>query len=105
MNVYKAMGVNLPHGSVYLRTFRNNRPTTVVRDELRYGDILVYPGHVAIYTGEGTTAETAGSQVSRGAIWHRSEVVVRRFMDIPAGRSWENALYASRGLRSGRNRR
>jgi len=99
MATYSAMGVGLPHGSMYLRSFRSDRPSTVVRDELRYGDVLVYPGHCAIYTGEGSTAETVGGHVGRGTIWIRDSVVVRRFLDTSTERPWERSLYASRGGR------
>jgi cell wall-associated NlpC family hydrolase len=99
MAAYNAMGINLPHGSAYLRTYYSNRPSTVVHDELRYGDVLVYPGHCAIYTGEGTTAETVGGQVGRRTIWIRDNVVVRRFLDSKPERAWERSLYASRGGR------
>lgn len=103
MNIYKAMGISLPHGTTYLRGYRESR-TTVVHDELRYGDILVYPGHCAIYTGEGTTAETVGGHVGHRTIWIRDSVVVRRFLDVPSEKPWERSLLASRGGRAHRKR-
>lgn len=99
MAAYGAMGISLPHGSANLRTYGSNRESTVVHDELHYGDILVYPGHCAIYTGEGTTAETVGGQVGRRTIWIRDHVVVRRFLDSKPERPWERSLFASRGGR------
>lgn len=89
---HQACGVALPHGSANLR----GCPTgLVVRDELRYGDVLVFPGHAALYTGNGTTAETVrGAGVSRADVWRRRSVVVRRFLNQPTRPS---LLLASRG--------
>ena len=62
MQAYRAVGFNLDHGSDYLRTCKQG---VVVHDELRYGDILVFPGHCAIYAGNGRTFETVDASVGR----------------------------------------
>ncbi len=81
MKAFQATGVRLDHGSDYLRSCSKGQR---VRDELQYGDVLVYPGHCAIYTGDGTTAETIDKAVGRASIWRRNEVVVRRFIGASA---------------------
>jgi hypothetical protein len=80
MRAFEGAGIALPHGSSNLRTCS---PGLVVKDELRWGDVLVYPGHCAIYIGNGLTAETANKQVGGRSIWFRESVVVRRFLDVP----------------------
>lgn len=79
MRAFQGAGISLDHGSDYLRTCRKG---TVVHDELRYGDVLVYPGHCAIYIGNGLTAETVSGKVGGRSIWIRNSVVVRRFLDV-----------------------
>ena len=80
MQAYRAIGFNLDHGSDYLRTCKQG---AVIHDELRYGDILVFPGHCAIYAGNGRTFETVDQTVGRNSIWGRDQVVVRRMLDVP----------------------
>ena len=80
MQAYRATGINLEHGSDYLRTCRQG---TIVHDELRYGDILVFPGHCAIYAGNGTTMEALDDGVGKHLLYHRSEIVIRRMIDVP----------------------
>ncbi|MBC8138642.1 MAG: hypothetical protein H8F28_22410, partial [Fibrella sp.] len=48
---------------------------------------LVYPGHVALYIGNGRTGETVGGSststngsVSKSTIWRRRNVIVKRFL-------------------------
>jgi len=83
MAVYRALGIELPHGSAQLRTFPLG---SIVKDDLRFGDVLVYPGHCAIYMGNGMTAETVSGRVGQRAIWGRTGVVVRRFLTSQAVR-------------------
>lgn len=82
--MHQALGVTIPRTSSDMGTTKQGLR---VRDELRYGDTLVYPGHVAIYLGNGRTAETVGGDshgapgsVSKSTIWRRREVVVKRFL-------------------------
>ncbi len=76
--VHQAAGVTIPRSSSEMAQ-TNTAPR--VRDELRYGDVLVYPGHVALYIGNGRTAETVTKLgVSKASVWRRREVVVRRFL-------------------------
>ncbi len=78
------LGITLPRTSAEMgRTKQGAR----VRDELRYGDTLVYPGHVALYIGNGRTAETVGGDsagapgsVGKATIWRRRDVIVKRFL-------------------------
>ena len=77
MAVHRELGVDIPHGSKELRTTRRGQ---VVTDELRLGDVLTYPGHAALYIGDGRTAETIAGGVGMGAIFGRDDVVVRRFL-------------------------
>jgi NlpC/P60 family protein len=78
MAVHQSLGINLPHGTEFLR---NCAGGAIVHDTLRYGDVLVYPGHCAIYLGDGKTAETVDTGVSYAGIWSRDQVVVRRFIN------------------------
>ena len=77
MAVHQQLGVSLPRGTVGLRDCSKGQ---LVHDELQYGDVLVYPGHCAIYIGDGKTAETVDKAVSYASVWYRDEVVVRRFL-------------------------
>jgi hypothetical protein len=81
MRMHQIGGVSIPRTSVGMR---HSSGGMRVRDELRWGDTLVFPGHCAIYIGDGRTAETVGGtrggSVSHSSIWVRSSVVVRRFL-------------------------
>jgi cell wall-associated NlpC family hydrolase len=79
---HKAVGVALPRTS---RDMGRCERGLKITDELQWGDVLCYPGHVAIYLGNGKTAETRGDrgkpgQVGKSVIWHRKDVIVRRFV-------------------------
>ncbi len=74
--VMRSVGVSLPRTTAAMARMHEGRR---VRDELRLGDLLVYPGHCALYLGDGQTAETVGGRVGRSTIWNRSTVIVRRF--------------------------
>lgn len=78
MNAFRTLGINLPHQS---QEMAKTRKGVRVYDELRYGDVLVYPGHVAIYIGNGRTAETTDGGVGYGTIWSRTEVKIIRFLN------------------------
>ncbi len=78
MAIFAELGVKLPHGSAYLKT---HKAGTVVKDRLQYGDVLIEPGHASLYIGNGKTAETlTGAGVSKGTIWRKRGVTVRRFL-------------------------
>jgi cell wall-associated NlpC family hydrolase len=93
MVAFREAGIDLPHGSDNLRSYEEGQR---VMDELRYGDVLVYPGHAAIYIGNGQTAETVSSGkrgVGKSTVWRRTQVVVRRFLNVVT----EHTPLASRG--------
>jgi hypothetical protein len=100
MAAFGLAGVRLPHGSESLRLAAGG---LTVRDELRYGDVLVYPGHCAIYIGNGMTAETVSGQksVSISTIWRRRSVLVRRFLDVPLERAVVTSRHLTRPRRTG----
>jgi hypothetical protein len=79
-SVHRALGVSLPRSSSEMGKPGAGR---IVRDELRYGDVLVFPGHVALYIGNGRTAETVGGtptgSVGKASVWRRRDVTVKRF--------------------------
>ncbi|MHB1461695.1 MAG: C40 family peptidase [Armatimonadota bacterium] len=76
--VYAELGIPLPRSSQAIGQY-SALPT--VTDELQIGDLLVTPGHVAMYMGNGLTVEAS---VSRGVTWGtvsgRSGVVVKRVL-------------------------
>ncbi len=82
--MHRSLGVNIPRTTEMMaRTQQGGR----VRDELHYGDTLLFPGHVALYIGNGRTAETVGGSststngsVSKATIWRRREVIVKRYL-------------------------
>lgn len=85
MNVFAAIGVFLPRSSAEMY---NCNLGPIVKGELQYGDVIIYPklnyrvGHVAIYTGNGTTAETVGGHVGRSKLGvMKRPYIVRRFLD------------------------
>lgn len=80
MAVHRELGVTIPHGSNELRTTPQG---LVVKDELQIGDVLTYPGHCALYLGDGRTAETVAGGVGTASIFGRDDVVVRRFLRAP----------------------
>lgn len=107
MRTFQSVGVRLDHGSDYLRTCSQGAR---VRDELAYGDVLVFPGHCAIYTGDGSTAETVDRAVGHASIWRRSSVVVRRFLgksaiDTHAFASRSGSFRKSAGSSSAKKRK
>jgi hypothetical protein len=76
--VYKGLGVSLPRSTAELPTCPGGPR---IRDELKYGDVLVFPGHCAIYMGNGWTSEAMTEEgVRKASIWPRKQVVVRRFL-------------------------
>ncbi|MBC8101402.1 MAG: C40 family peptidase [Cytophagales bacterium] len=76
--VYKGLGVALPRSTAELPTCPGGPR---IRDELKYGDVLIFPGHCAVYQGNGWTTEAmTDSGVGRATIWTRKQVVVRRFL-------------------------
>ena len=58
---------------------RSGKP---VLGELRFGDVVCTPGHVALYLGNGWQAEAPqrGDIVKKTTIWHRATATARRFL-------------------------
>ncbi len=80
--VFKVCGVQLPRTSGDIANAANG--TSVIGD-LRYGDVLCYPGHVAVYIGNGMIAEAKGTKakggvVTKSPLWNREPTSVRRFL-------------------------
>ncbi|WP_309715380.1 NlpC/P60 family protein [Armatimonas sp.] len=53
-----------------------------VLGELRFGDVVCTPGHVALYLGNGWQAEApqTGDVVKRTTVWHRANAAAQRFL-------------------------
>ena len=78
--VFKTMGKSLPRTSK--EQAAAGKPVT---DELHWGDLLCYDGHVSIYVGNGRAAEAlgtkdAGGKVMFATIWHRPCLGARRVL-------------------------
>nr|WP_309695214.1 NlpC/P60 family protein [Armatimonas sp.] len=58
---------------------RSGKP---VLGELRFGDVVCTPGHVALYLGNGWQAEAPqrGDIVKKTTVWHRATATTRRFL-------------------------
>lgn len=78
--LYQELGVSLPRATRDLATCETGRR---VRDELHYGDVLIFPGHCAVYIGNGWTSEAMVEKgVRRAAVWSRKSVIIRRFAKL-----------------------
>jgi hypothetical protein len=77
--VFREMGVELPRHSQHMGRAPFGK---VVTDELQFGDVLVFPSpkHVAIYIGNGQTAEAMRGGIGYGTIDRRRIAIVRRFL-------------------------
>jgi hypothetical protein len=81
-SLYRTIGVSVPRTSGDLA----NIPSTVSNiSELHFGDLLCYPGHVAVYLGNGQTIEALGTpekggKVQKHHIWNRDNVTVKRLL-------------------------
>ncbi|CAN5453625.1 hypothetical protein BH11ARM2_BH11ARM2_28590 [soil metagenome] len=77
--VYREMGISLPRVSQDIGRARRGM---IVTGDLHYGDVLVFPSprHVAIYIGNGHTAEAVRGGVGYSSIYRRRLAVVRRFI-------------------------
>ena len=77
-SVYQEMGFKLPRSSQLIGK-ADSLPT--ITDELQIGDLLVMPGHVAMYMGNGLTVEASSSRgVTWGTVYGRIGVTVKRVM-------------------------
>jgi NlpC/P60 family len=79
--IFQTVKLSLPRTSKEQATV--GKPVT---DELKWGDLLCYDGHVSIYVGNGRSAEAlgtkdAGGTVKYATIWHRPCTGARRLLD------------------------
>ncbi|RYG38604.1 NlpC/P60 family protein [bacterium] len=77
--VFREMSIGLPRHSQDIGRARRGM---IVTGDLHYGDVLVFPSprHVAIYIGNGQTAEAVRGGVGYSSISRRRLAVVRRFI-------------------------
>lgn len=75
--VLKAGGVNAPRTSRELA--QRGRPVT---GDLKWGDLICTPGHVALYLGNGRTIEAFNTSMALGfaTVWHRNNATARRYL-------------------------
>jgi hypothetical protein len=89
--VYRKLGITLPRTSSAIAfmpsRIQESSPTGTNNaiSELRFGDVLCYPGHVAIYLGNGQTVEAMempdnNGKVQKNHIWIQEEITVKRFL-------------------------
>jgi cell wall-associated NlpC family hydrolase len=73
MRAYQAVGINLPHQSESQRA----RGHQISRDQAVPGDLMWWPGHVAIYVGPGIMidAPVPGMTVGYHSIWGSPEYI------------------------------
>jgi hypothetical protein len=78
--VFAGLGLSVPRKSSDLSSSKAGIP---VRDELQFGDVLIFRRGAAIYLGDGKTAELQRGFVRNATIWPRSTAIVRRFVSAP----------------------
>lgn len=80
MMAFRELGIDLPRYSQDIGRAPQGR--VILDDTLHYGDVLVFPNphHVAIYIGNGQTAEAVSGGVGYSTISRRRLAVVRRFL-------------------------
>lgn len=76
MSVFSKFGISLPHSS----GAQGGCGRSVSYSEAQAGDLIVYPGHVAIYLGGGRIVHAANSKlgITTGSATYRSFTTVRR---------------------------
>jgi cell wall-associated NlpC family hydrolase len=76
--LYQGVGIPVPRATNELAGGDSGKR---IHDDLKYGDVLVFPGHCAFYTGNGWTSEAMKETgVGKATIWSRTPTVVRRFL-------------------------
>jgi hypothetical protein len=83
-SVYRTIGISTPRTSDDIGKMASKVDINAI-SELRFGDLLCYPGHVAIYLGNGQTIEALGTpekggKVQKHHIWNRENVTVKRLL-------------------------
>lgn len=72
-SIYSVLGVQLPTTATELA-----KAGTPVKDELRFGDVLISSSSAALYLGNGITVEVRGGRVQNGEIWSLGSPIVVR---------------------------
>lgn len=77
-SVYKSFGITVPRNSYSLAS----AGTEVSYEDAQPGDVIVYPGHCAIYLGDGRIvhASSAKTGIKYGYALYRTITTVRRFL-------------------------
>jgi hypothetical protein len=76
--LYRGVGISVPRATTELNSGADGQR---IHDELKYGDVLAFPGHCALYIGNGWTSEAMKETgVGKATIWSRTPTVVRRFL-------------------------
>ena len=93
--VFAHFGINLPRTSSAQAT----AGTRVSAAEARPGDLVWWPGHVGIYTGNGNNiaARQPGTPLTEGPIYHSSP---SRIFSIPISRSVFIPVFLARSLKT-----
>ncbi|MCG9896186.1 MAG: C40 family peptidase [Fimbriimonadaceae bacterium] len=73
--VFQRIGITLPRTSEQIRS-----AGTPVTGELKVGDLIWTPGHVAVYVGNGETIEAVNAGVKRMTLWRFTGFEVRRVL-------------------------
>ena len=83
-SLYRSIGISLPRTTSDIEKMPSPIAANEI-SELRFGDVLCYPGHVAIYLGNGQTIEALGTPEKGGKvqmfhIWNSNEVSIKRLL-------------------------
>lgn len=96
MRVYERFGITLPHYS----QDQKNYGVAVSQSDAQPGDLIFYPGHVAIYIGNGQRIHANGTKVVIDSNpWKASVTGIRRLLDTSYDKS-KTRMYDEEGYGS-----